>query len=75
MYLGVISYGIGLLFMLKALRRGELTVVYPILATSFIWVSLASPLFFPTDFMTMQKWIGIFIVSAGVSLVGKGRSK
>ncbi|MFC1727909.1 EamA family transporter [Nanoarchaeota archaeon] len=73
--LGLASYGIGLLFMLKALRRGELTVVYPILATSFIWVSLASPLIFKTDFMTPLKWIGVLIILAGVTLVSKGREK
>lgn len=73
--IGLASYGVGLLFMLKAIRRGELTVVYPVLATSFIWVSLLSPLFFETDFMTLQKWIGIFIIIVGISLIGKGRQK
>ncbi|MEK6887273.1 MAG: hypothetical protein AABW88_05585 [Nanoarchaeota archaeon] len=66
---------VGLFFMLKALRRGELTVVYPVLATSFIWVSLLSPLFFSGDFMTFQKWSGVFIIIFGVTLVGKGRKK
>lgn len=75
LYLGIGAYGTGLLFMLKALRRGELTVIYPILATSFIWVSLAAPIFFKTDFMTMQKWMGILIIILGVTLVSKGRQK
>jgi uncharacterized membrane protein len=75
LYLGVGLYGLGLIFMLKALRRGELTVVYPVMATSFIWVSLLSPIFFKTDFMTIQKWIGIAIIILGVTLVGKGRTK
>ncbi len=65
----------GLFFMLKALRRGELTVVYPVLATSFIWVSLLSPLFFSGDFMTFQKWSGVFVIIFGVALVGRGRKK
>jgi undecaprenyl phosphate-alpha-L-ara4N flippase subunit ArnE len=74
-YLGLFSYGVGLIFMLKAIRRGELTVIYPIMATSFIWVSLASPIFFKTDFMTLQKWIGIFVIIAGVTLLERGRKK
>jgi uncharacterized membrane protein len=75
LYFGGISYSIGLLFMIKALRRGELTVVYPVLATSFIWVSLLSPLFFKTDSMTFQKWIGVLVIVIGVTLVGKERTK
>ncbi len=73
--LGIFSYGLGLVFMLKAIRRGELTVVYPVLATSFIWVSLLSPIFFETDSMTLQKWVGIFVIVTGITLIGKGRAK
>ena len=75
LYLGGLAYGIGLLFMLKALRRGELTVIYPVMATSFIWVSVLSPIFFETDFMTLQKWAGVFIIIVGVTLIGRGRTK
>lgn len=75
LYFGGFSLLIGLVFMLKSLRRGELTVVYPVIATSFIWVSLLSPIFFKTDFMTLQKWIGIFIIISGVYLVSKGRER
>ena len=74
-YLGGIAYLIGLLFMIKALRRGELSVVYPILATSFVWVSIFSPIFFAADSMNTEKWIGVAIIIFGVSLVGKGRQK
>jgi len=75
LYLGGFAYTTGLFFMLKSLRRGELTVVYPVLATSFIWVSLLSPLFFKSDIMTINKWIGIIIIILGVTLVGNGRIK
>ena len=74
-YLGILFYGAGLVLMLKAMRRGELTVIYPILATSFIWVSLLSPLLFETDFMNLQKWIGVAVIVLGVTFVGRGRTK
>ncbi|HME87537.1 MAG TPA: EamA family transporter [Candidatus Nanoarchaeia archaeon] len=74
-YLGGLSYLSGMVFMIKALRRGELSVVYPVLATSFVWVSLLSPVFFSTDSMSLDKWIGVAIIIIGVSLVGKGRTK
>ncbi len=75
LYLGLFSYGIGLLFMIKALRHGELTVIYPVMATSFIWVGILSPIFFHTDSMTLHKWLGVLIIIAGVALVGKGRQR
>ncbi len=75
LYLGGLAYATGLIFMLKALRRGELTVVYPVLATSFIWVSLLSPIFFNTDSMSIQKWVGVSVIIAGVYMVSKGRVK
>jgi len=57
--------------MLKALLYGEVTVVYPIMATSFIWVALMSPFFFG-DVMTPTRWIGIIIIMLGVCLVARG---
>jgi len=75
LYAGGFLYALGLGFMLKALRRGELTVIYPVMATSFIWVSIISPYFFPADSMTIVKWIGVFVIIIGVALVGKGRLK
>jgi len=75
LYMGLFAYGIGLIFMLKALRKGELTVIYPVMATSFIWIGIASPIFFATDSMNLQKWIGIFIIIAGITSVARGRKK
>src|SRR3989344_5089172 len=71
--LGFLSYGAGLIFMILALQRGELTVVYPIIATSYVWVSLLSPLFFP-DSMNGWKWMGIGFILLSVSLLGFGNS-
>ena len=69
------AYFIGLVFMLKALQLGELSVVYPVLATSFIWVSLLSPLFFPADRMTAKKWLGVAVIVVGVTLIGRARAR
>jgi len=73
--LGLLSYWIALVFLIIAFRGGELSVLYPIVATSYIWVSIASPFFFETDSMTPEKWIGIIIIVAGVSLIGWGATK
>jgi len=42
------------------------------MATSFIWVSIMSPIIFKTDSMSLGKWIGIGIIILGVYLVTKG---
>ena len=73
--LGFVSYGIGLLLMLAAFEKGDLSVVYPILATSYVWVSLFSPLIFPTDSMNMWKWVGVLVILVSVSILGYGSTK
>ncbi len=69
---GLILYFIGAILLILALKNGELSVLYPLVATSYIWVSLLSPRFFATDSMNLMKWIGVFIIISGVSLVGIG---
>lgn len=73
--LGLISYGIGLIFLIIAFRGGDLSVLYPIIATSYVWVCIASPFFFQMDFMTLSKWIGVLVILVGVSLIGWGARK
>ena len=74
-FLGFFSYGLGAILLLLAFRRGELTVLYPILATSYIWVSLLSPFFFVQDSMNVWKWAGLFFIFASVSLLGYGSTQ
>lgn len=68
--LGFISYGFGFILMLLALKSGELSVLYPIIATSFIWISIFSPIFFPSDAMNLWKWAGVILIIISVSLLG-----
>ena len=72
---GFVSYGVGLIFMLLAFRRGEVTILYPILATSYVWVSIASPYFFPSDTMTAWKWAGVLVILGSVTLLSWGGQK
>lgn len=73
LFLGFFSYGIGALLMMIALKNGELSLLYPILATSYVWVSLASPIFF-NDTMNLWKWSGVIIILFSISLLGWGSS-
>lgn len=69
---GLLLYLIGAGLLIIALKYGELSVLYPVFATSYIWVSLLSPRFFATDYMNLYKWVGIFIIISGVYLIGRG---
>jgi uncharacterized membrane protein len=70
LFFGLIFFAIGALFMLVALKNGRLSVVFPILATSYIWISLLSPIFFPVDSMNLMKWIGVIVIIFSITLLG-----
>ncbi len=70
--LGFVSYGIGAILMLLAFQQGELSLLYPIVATSYVWVSILSSQIFPTDSMNGWKWLGIILILISVSLFGLG---
>lgn len=74
-FLGFVAYGLGAVLMLIAFRRGELSVLYPIVATSYVWVSLLSPRLFPDDFMNAWKWAGVIIILISVSILGWASSR
>ena len=39
-WLGLFLYGVSALMLVIALKYGELSVLYPVIATSFIWVNI-----------------------------------
>lgn len=74
-FLGYGLYGISAVLLILALKRGELSILYPILATTYIWIVLLSPIFFPTDNWTRAKFVGVFLISAGVWMIGRTTGK
>lgn len=68
---GFVSAGIGMLFFVTALRLGALNVLYPVLATSYIWINLLA-LFFLGEKVGFLKWVGVFSIVVGISYIGWG---
>ena len=68
---GLLLYAVGGTLMIISFRGGEVSVLYPIIATSYIWVSFLS-MFFLGEIMNMFKWIGVIIIIAGIALIGYG---
>ena len=58
------------LLLILALKDGELSVLWPVYALSYVWVALLSMRFFG-DHMNPWKGAGIALIILGVGLLGK----
>lgn len=70
--IGLLLYLIGGILVIISFRYGEITILYPILATSYVWVNLLSNYFFEEQ-INVFKWTGIAAIIIGVSLLGFGK--
>ncbi len=66
--IAIIFYGLSSIIFIIALKGGELSVLYPIGATSYIWVNILS-IFFLKEKMNLYKWVGVIIIITGVTLI------
>ena len=66
--LGLFLYALGAILVIVALRGGEVTVLYPIITSSYIWVSLGSRYFF-NEVITWSRWAGIFSIIIGIVFI------
>ena len=70
--IGLLLYLIGGILVIISFRYGEITILYPILATSYVWINLLSNYFFEEQ-INIFKWMGIAAIIMGVSLLGFGK--
>jgi len=68
---GILLYAVGGILIIISLRGGEVSVLYPIIATSYIWVSLLSVKFL-NESMNAFKWMGVIAIIAGIISIGYG---
>ena len=68
---GFISYGLSFIILTIALQKDDLSTLYPFIGLTFVWVSIVSPLFFPTDSYSILRFIGIAAIVAGVGFIGQ----
>jgi drug/metabolite transporter (DMT)-like permease len=67
-FLGLVLYAISTFFWIMVLKQKELSLVYPLLASSYILVVLFSALF-RHEAVTPLRWLGVFVVATGVFLI------
>ncbi|MBN2458464.1 EamA family transporter [Candidatus Woesearchaeota archaeon] len=68
---GFLLYGLCAVLLIFALRGGDLSTLYPVLALSFVLTNLLAWLILGED-INLFKWIGIFSIVAGISFIGIG---
>jgi drug/metabolite transporter (DMT)-like permease len=69
--LGFTLYGGSTVLLVLALRHGHLSLLYPVISLTFVWVTILSVMIFH-DSMNGQKLAGITIIVGGVAILGKG---
>ena len=70
LFLGYSLYGGSTVMFVLALRRGQLSVLYPIISLTYVWVALLSVLVF-NEQLTALRIIGLATVVGGVAVLGK----
>jgi multidrug transporter EmrE-like cation transporter len=71
LFAGYFLYGIFAVLLIYALRNGELSILYPLIALGYVWVSILSVLVFH-ETMNAMKIVGVAIIIAGVAVLGWG---
>jgi len=74
LWIGGIIYVISAGLFIVALRGGDLSVLYPVVALSFIWVTLLSSLILKEPIPSL-KIGGIVFIIAGIWLIGVGSDR
>lgn len=68
---GVFLYLLGTILFIAALRGGELSILYPLVSVTYIWVAFLS-IKFLKEKMNKYKWMGIALIMVGVTFIGLG---
>ena len=65
---GVAVYSLSTILYVYALNKGDLSVLYPIIATSYIWTLIFSKIFLKEP-VGLTSWAGVFFILFGVALI------
>lgn len=67
-FLGLAIYGMTTLLWLYILSKADISYVYPIQSVVFVFVLVGS-IFFFNETVSLNKWVGVFVICFGVYLV------
>jgi uncharacterized membrane protein len=66
---GVSLYGVSAIIYLIALKKGDLSTLYPFIATSYVWVSIFA-IFVLSEPFGVSKLVGLSFVLVGLYFIG-----
>ena len=71
LFAGYCLYGIFTVLFVYALRHGELSTLYPLIALGYVWVTITAVVAFH-ETMNPMKLVGLVVIVAGVAVLGWG---
>ena len=71
---GYSLYGMSTVLLVLALREGELSLLYPVISLTYVWVTVLSVAVFH-ETLTPLKIAGILLIVAGVAVLGRNGRK
>ncbi|MGH2752443.1 MAG: EamA family transporter [Actinomycetota bacterium] len=69
LWLGLVLFGISAAFWLVVLSRVDLSVAYPFVGLSYIFVVFFARLFLHEQ-VTALRWLGVVVVAVGIAIIG-----
>lgn len=76
-FMGFVAYGLSSIIWLMILRKLPLSIAYPMISLSYVFVVVLSVVVFPHE--KQPNWVfaipGLMLIMMGVSLIGLGSSR
>ena len=72
--MGVFFFVLSSVFFIAGVRKGELSVLYPMVSLGYVWTMVWSRIFFGEPF-TRNKFIGLGMILVGIVCLGLGNAK
>jgi multidrug transporter EmrE-like cation transporter len=70
LFIGYCLYGVMTFLMALALKGRELSRLYPIIALTYVWVTVLSLFLLPDEHLNFFRTMGIVFIVGGVSVLG-----
>jgi len=70
LFIGYCMYGVNTFLMALALKGRELSRLYPIIALTYVWVTILSLFVLPDEHLNFFRALGIAFIVGGVSILG-----
>lgn len=71
LFAGYCLYGVFTVMFVYALRHGELSILYPLIALGYVWVTITAVIAFHES-MNPLKIVGLIVIMCGVAVLGYG---